>query len=379
MTLFGTNTLISITVAILVTSNVARASEDSSNKNANSGTFAVPVIRVEPTYPRGPLNRGQEGWVILSYVVQPDGTVADPIIDDSSGILAFEKSAMKAVTKWKFRPATWNGEPVEQCRTKVKMTFALDVKRRGAKRRFITFYKDTQELIKNGDVDGAELLIDKTMAQAKWNNYEYARIWLLKSLVAERRGDEQTQLSALYRTLGEESNYIEESLLKVLLPSILQLELVLGKYSAAIATYEKLKKYPELLNEKQQLVASVTTIIKRVQNERSLSVPGEIDKCSECPGRWSYAPLRREFAFDDINGELDEFELRCDWKRFRDDVNSESTWRIPGSWGKCQLYVYGEPGTTFKFIEYREKVETQSSNLLIPNDAHIDHTDHYDS
>jgi len=85
---------------------------------------------------------------------------------------------------------------------------------------------------------------------------------------------------------------------------------------------------------------------------------------------WGYKLLRREFAFDEINGKLERLELRCDWKHFSDEISQDVAWQIPESWGKCQLYVYGNIGTTFTFLEYPEEAEGQSNTLSLPNDTY---------
>ncbi len=63
--------------------------DDESESTVFSATFARPIEQTPPKYPKSAQRRDQEGWVDVSYVVQPDGAVTDPIVDDSSGITAF--------------------------------------------------------------------------------------------------------------------------------------------------------------------------------------------------------------------------------------------------------------------------------------------------
>ncbi|GMW06051.1 MAG: hypothetical protein QY320_14305 [Gammaproteobacteria bacterium] len=51
--------------------------------------------------------------------------------------------------------------------------------------------------------------------------------------------------------------------------------------------------------------------------------------CAEGRPNRQYELLRQTFSFDDIEGKVDEFELRCDWKRVADKVSSEKR-------GMCQ-------------------------------------------
>ena len=59
---------------------------------------ACPVRHDAAVYPDRELRFGREGWVILSYVVRTDGLVRDVVIEDSSGVPAFEEAAVKAVS-----------------------------------------------------------------------------------------------------------------------------------------------------------------------------------------------------------------------------------------------------------------------------------------
>jgi TonB family protein len=71
-----------------------------------------PIERSNPSHPTRALQYGNEGWVMLSFVVTETGEVEEPMIEDSSGVEAFESAALEAVSRWRYTPATVNGEPV---------------------------------------------------------------------------------------------------------------------------------------------------------------------------------------------------------------------------------------------------------------------------
>jgi len=71
-----------------------------------------PIRKVDPKYPPTLINEHVEGEVVLYAVIRRDGSV-DSIqlvrgVDDE-----LDKNAMNALSQWKFRPATRQGEPVE--------------------------------------------------------------------------------------------------------------------------------------------------------------------------------------------------------------------------------------------------------------------------
>ena len=73
----------------------------------------LPIIKVSPIYPRRALERGQEGYVKLSFTVTATGSVRDPIVIESVPPKIFDRSAIQAALKFKYKPKMVNGEPIE--------------------------------------------------------------------------------------------------------------------------------------------------------------------------------------------------------------------------------------------------------------------------
>src|ERR1700722_19381715 len=65
----------------------------------------------EPEYADGPRRRKIQGNVFLSLIVNADGTVRDPQVTQGLD-KDLDKKALECVKKWKFQPATKNGQPV---------------------------------------------------------------------------------------------------------------------------------------------------------------------------------------------------------------------------------------------------------------------------
>lgn len=76
-------------------------------------TMAVPRYdeNVPPIYPAIARKRGYEGVVLLSAEILIDGRVGELKIKKSSGYHILDRSALKAVKKWKFEPARRMGYP----------------------------------------------------------------------------------------------------------------------------------------------------------------------------------------------------------------------------------------------------------------------------
>ena len=85
----------------------------------------LPIVRVAPVYPARALSRGLEGFVDLSFTVTTTGTVKDPIVIQSTSSL-FERAAIRAVLKFKYKPRVVDGVPVEVPGVKTRISFMLE-------------------------------------------------------------------------------------------------------------------------------------------------------------------------------------------------------------------------------------------------------------
>jgi len=73
----------------------------------------IVLSRTPPQYPMQAKRRKIEGWVKLGFTVTASGTVKDVEVIESSPPGVFDRSAVRAVYKWTFRPQTVAGTPVE--------------------------------------------------------------------------------------------------------------------------------------------------------------------------------------------------------------------------------------------------------------------------
>ena len=85
----------------------------------------LPIVRVAPVYPARALSRGLEGFVDLSFTVTTTGTVKDPIVIQSTSSL-FERAAIRAVLKFKYKPRVVDGVPVDVPGVKTRISFQLE-------------------------------------------------------------------------------------------------------------------------------------------------------------------------------------------------------------------------------------------------------------
>ena len=76
-------------------------------------TQVIAVDTPPPEYPLEVACQGLGGKVELFVTIGTEGTVTQAETRQSSGQPALDAAALEAVRDWQFRPATYNGQPVE--------------------------------------------------------------------------------------------------------------------------------------------------------------------------------------------------------------------------------------------------------------------------
>ena len=90
-----------------------------------SDADVMPLVRVNPLYPPRAQARGVEGWVWLEFTITPHGTTTDIRILDSDPGGYFERSAINAVKKYKYKPRVENGQAISRPGVQVVLSFDM--------------------------------------------------------------------------------------------------------------------------------------------------------------------------------------------------------------------------------------------------------------
>ena len=85
----------------------------------------LPIVRIDPQWPREALVEGIEGYVIVEVIIAADGSVASAVVIESVPRRLFDRNVIRAVLKWKFKPRIINGVAVER-RAIQRLDFSLD-------------------------------------------------------------------------------------------------------------------------------------------------------------------------------------------------------------------------------------------------------------
>jgi protein TonB len=85
----------------------------------------IPVVVIRPMYPRDAAISGIEGWVKVEFTITAVGTVKDPRVVDAKPARIFNREAIRAILKWKFKPRVVDGVAVDRRATQI-IDFSLD-------------------------------------------------------------------------------------------------------------------------------------------------------------------------------------------------------------------------------------------------------------
>ena len=86
----------------------------------------LPIVRVSPIYPRKALTRGIEGYVLVEFVVTETGTVRNPVVLFADPPGFFERAAVTAVLKFKYKPKVAGGKPVAVSGVRSRIVFEME-------------------------------------------------------------------------------------------------------------------------------------------------------------------------------------------------------------------------------------------------------------
>jgi len=80
----------------------------------------------EADYPQDATKLGEQGDVYITFLINEDGTVTDPIVVRSSGSPRLDAASAVLVTRWRYNPARQGESPVS-CRQRARVVWRLMV------------------------------------------------------------------------------------------------------------------------------------------------------------------------------------------------------------------------------------------------------------
>ncbi len=300
-------------------------------------------------YPPAKYESGHEGWAVLSYVVTREGSVVDPLIEDSSGVAAFDKAALDSVSRLRYTPATIDGEPTERCFTQQKITFQIPPDRYHVARKFENRLTTVTRLTEAKKFDKASAELAPLAVDYPKNLYEDARFWLADASLLRAQGNLEGEIRSLRRAIAYQGIYLPDTLYSKALERLYNVETQTGRLVDALATSDRLAELGAPRDGVAEILAHAAQSRNKLEDLSFFSTPRKIT----ASGRARHPLLRRKFSFLVESGQLSDFELRCTAHRSALAIKPEAAWTVPADWGDCVVYVAGEAGTVFYVNEMR--------------------------
>jgi protein TonB len=72
----------------------------------------IPLVAIQPDYPRRALQRGIEGYVVVTFTITTQGLTRDVVVVESTDSI-FDRSAVRAAERLKYKPRIIDGRAVE--------------------------------------------------------------------------------------------------------------------------------------------------------------------------------------------------------------------------------------------------------------------------
>lgn len=321
------------------------------------GTYAIPIRRSAPRYPPKALRAGIEGWVVVNFSVQEDGSTDDIVVIDSSIEDYFDSEAIRTVKRWKYKPATWDGIPVMQGNKKESIVFTMSDANPVLTGKFRSSYQEAQDAINNGSLESAKKIIDKLDSGKKRKISEVCHLDILKAGYLRKAGDRVNTLRYLNRALVIADVAVNKSTWNQLLKLTFEENVHANNYVAALENYKTLLKLEPDLSSSDPIRARAQEIRNIINSNEDIITIGAITQCADClPDTvyWQHDLNRNRFSISDVEGEVWEAEILCGFQSVSLAFNPGAVWSVEDDWGQCQIRVFGETGTTLQLNEFAD-------------------------
>ena len=368
----GLMSLLFATAATLAfVTTTANAQEQDWNVVVSGPDSPVEVLNQEPPeYPGARVRRGQEGWVRVAYVIAPDGSATDPLIIDSSGGAAFEEATREVTDDWRFAPLD---SPVERPANLVNIRWEIEKGRDGATSNFMRRYIRIVNHLRAEEYEEARSRVDSAHKVGGWNLYESTMLWLMMGRVEGAEGNFAGKLECYRRAhrISEKIRLKREDRVE-LLEKIFTLENRFGQYAEASGTFAQLTKYVGKSAMNDEIAALAVEARAKIDGDEAIAAQATIYNPCDCEAGeplWYYEPARRTFSFANLSGNVERFEARCEKQRVQAPVEAGTEWTLAPEWGSCRVFVFGDDGATFEFVEHPAGAEDDAPTAVVNDDV----------
>ena len=341
--------LVVAALAALGAASAQAIADDKVTIHAEQSTATL-VDMPPPRFPASGYRNGQEAWVRISFLVDASGKAVDPIVANASGGLAFEQAAIDAVSNWEF------DIPAKRTRNWVHFRFENESGRDAATSNFMRRYKRIMTHVYREEVADARRQVDQAYSTGGWNLYESAMLWLMMGRVDGLEGKPLGKLDKYQRALAVSTPKILKGAdRRDVLSKIVELQYEHGQIGNAGSTLSLLKSEPGAKSELSSLKDIAASIEAQLGDPTPINARAQLFSpcgCESGQALWMTVMTHSAFSVANIDGQIDRFDLRCDNGRRAGALAVGWRYTVDPTWGRCELFLLGDHGTHFDFLEH---------------------------
>jgi len=219
-------------------------------------------------------------------------------------------------------------------------------------------YRRIMTPLHHEETEDARTQVASTNELGGWNLYDSTMLCLMLGRVDGAEGNTAGKLENYRRALGVSNRRsLDGEDRRDLLVKMFSLQFERGQYAAAQRSLTLLRK--EIGSEKEvaKLHEQAEALNRRLGGADPIVANAIVYNPCDCDAGaplWSYQPARRTFSFASLSGNVERFEARCDSDRLQGPVETGKRWTLPEDAGSCRVFVFGDDGASFDFVEHRD-------------------------
>lgn len=316
---------------------------------------AALATRLAPEFPDADATDENEGWVRLGFTIDAEGETKDIVVLDRVGSRNMVKAARLAVARWKYKPATQDGQAVEQYGASAEILFRdQHTGNTAIHDAVVAKFDEGRILIADTRYAQGIAVLEQTF-ELPLTLFERARVSFALAYAYEKTNDMPRALGHIRHALIERGNFLEKAMLPAAQRLRLRAEVANGNfhYAACAPPLPAGDKFDPTGADRKETTEILDNVMKKLASATPLAVDATVtaDAAGGEGGVWEHPVSRRKFKFAEFTAPVQEFRLSCVRQSTQSPMNEATQWSVPRSAGPCILRVYGPVGATFRLIE----------------------------
>lgn len=318
-------------------------------------TPAAVKSRAAPVFPEVDAADESEGWVRLGFTIDAEGETKDIVVLDHVGSRSMLKAARLAVARWTYKPATENGQAVEQYGSAAEILYrAQNVGNAAVHDAVVARFDEGRALVAAGKYAEGIAVLEQSFA-LPLTLYEQAKVSFALAFAYEKSNNMPRALEHARHALIEDGHFLEKSVVPAAQRLRLRVEAANGNvhHAACAPRLPESDPFDPSGVDRAATMKIVDAAKRRLASSDPLTVAATLTPrpAGAEGGVWEHPLSRRKFKFSGATGQVQEFRLTCVTQVARGPVNETAEWGVPAAAGPCTLRVFGSVDATVKLIE----------------------------